>query len=189
MLSESLHRRLAALGLLLCLGFTDASLAAPTGKVDAVLAGLAQSTYLAEGRGRHAVYVFFDANCPSCHQLYMSLRGLLESQDIQLRWVPVAVVNPSSLGKAAAILEASDPLAALRRNAEAYDTGTYSGGIAEEIPSPDVERRVRANERLLNALEIPVVPSMLFQGKNGRAILIQGALSPIALHKVFRHLP
>lgn len=49
--------------------------------------------------------------------------------------------------------------------------------------------RLATNERLLNGLDIPVVPSLLFAGKGGRAVLIQGALSPLALRKVFARLP
>ncbi len=157
--------------------------------VDAVLSALPKATWVADGNGRRAVYVFFDPNCPACQLLYRNLRTLIEPQDLQVRWVPVAIVNATSLGKAAAILEAQDPLAALRENEEHYAGEAYAGGIEERIPSSETERRVRANERLLNRLDIPVVPSMLFADKDRRAVLIQGALSPLALRKVFRRLP
>jgi len=34
-----------------------------------------------------------------------------------------------------------------------------------------------------------VVPTMVFADRNGNAVLIQGALSPLALRKVFAQLP
>ena len=151
---------------------------------DATLAALTDATWIAEGQGRCIVYVFFDPNCPSCQLLYKNLRTFIGSHSLQLRWIPVAIVNVTSLGKATAILQATDPLAALRLNEEHYHGESYSGGIEEEIPSNETERKLRANERLLNRLDIPVVPSMLFADKNGRVVLIQGALSPIALRKV-----
>lgn len=163
--------------------------AAPSSRVDAVLAGAPQATWIAEGPGPRIVYIFFDPNCPSCQLLYKNLRPFPGSHDLQLRWIPVAVVNVTSLGKAAAILEAPDPPAALRRNEEHYDAQAYAGGIEEDIPSADAERKLRANERLLNGLDIPVVPSMLFAARDGRAVLIQGALSPLAPRKVFARLP
>ncbi|MDA8256859.1 MAG: thioredoxin fold domain-containing protein [Betaproteobacteria bacterium] len=166
---------------------TDA--APPSSRADSVLAGAPKATWIAEGQGRRPVYIFFDPNCPSCQLLYKNLRSFIGSHDLQLRWIPVAVVDATSLGKAAAILQASDPPAALRRNEEHYDAQAYAGGIEEDIPSAETERKVRANERLLNKLDIPVVPSMLFAAKNGHAVLIQGALSPLALRKVFAHLP
>lgn len=166
-----------------------ADAAPPSSRADTVLAGAPKATWIAEGQGRRPVYIFFDPNCPSCQLLYKNLRSFIGSHDLQLRWIPVAVVNVTSLGKAAAILEAPDPPAALRRNEEHYDAQAYAGGIAEDIPSAETEHKVRANERLLNGLDIPVVPSMLFAAKDGRTVLIQGALSPLALRKVFARLP
>lgn len=156
---------------------------------DTVLAALPGATWIAEGQGRHIVYVFFDPNCPSCRLLYQNLRTFIGSHGLQLRWIPVAIVNATSLGKAAAILQAPDPRAALRRNEEHYHGESYSGGIDEDIPLSATEQTLRANERLLKMLDIPVVPSMLFAGKDGRPVLIQGTLSPIALRKVFARLP
>ena len=156
---------------------------------DAVLAAAPTATWIADGDGRRIVYIFFDPNCPSCQTLYQNLRPFLASYTLQLRWIPVAVVDATSAGKAAAILEAPDPTAAFRRNEQHYDTGTYAGAIEEQIPSPETEQRLRANERLLNRLTIPVVPSMLFADKDRRTVLIQGALSPVALRKVWDRLP
>lgn len=90
----------------------------PRSSSDTVLAALPDATWIAEGQGRRVVYVFFDPNCPSCQLLYKNLRTFIASHDLQLRWVPVAIVNTTSLGKAAAILQALDPRAALRRNEE-----------------------------------------------------------------------
>lgn len=156
---------------------------------DAVLANIGQATWVAEGQGRRAVYIFFDPNCPACQMLYKNLQPFIHSHDLQLRWVPVAIVNATSAGKAAAILQAPDPAAALRRNEESYHTDSYRGGIEEDIPTASTERKLRANERLLDQLDIPVVPTMLFAGKDRRTVIIQGALSPVALHKVFARLP
>jgi len=166
-----------------------AGAAQPSSRADTVLADAPKATWIADGDGGRVVYVFFDPNCPSCALLYRNLRTLIEPQDLQVRWIPVAVVNATSLGKAAAMLQAKDPLAALRLNEERYHGESYSGGMEEDFPTADTEQKLRANERLLNTLDIPVVPSMLFAGKDGRAVLIQGALSPLALRKVFVHLP
>jgi thiol:disulfide interchange protein DsbG len=171
--------------LALWLHIAPASAASPT----EVLAELPKSTWIAEGQGRRIVYIFLDPNCPSCALLYRNLRTLIEPQDLQIRWVPVAVVGPTSLGKAAAILQAKEPLAALRLNEERYHGETYSGGIEEDLPTADTERKLRANERLFNRLDIPVVPTMLFEDRDWRTVIIQGALSPLALRKVFARLP
>ncbi len=181
------HTRMRALFLALTfLLFAGTAAAEPA---DAVLADLPKATWIAEGKGQRIVYIFIDANCPSCALLYRNLRTLIEPQDLQIRWVPVAVVSPTSLGKAAAILQAPDRLAALRHNEEKYHGETYSGGIEEDIPTTATEQKLRANERLFNRLDIPVVPTMLFEDRSWRTVIIQGALSPVALRKVFARLP
>lgn len=181
------HARMRALFLVLALFlFAGPAAAEPA---DAVLADLPKATWIAEGKGQRIVYIFIDANCPSCALLYRNLRTLIEPQDLQIRWVPVAVVNATSLGKGAAILQASEPLAALRLNEEHYRGESYSGGIEEDIPTTETEQKLRANERLFNRLDIPVVPTMLFEDRNWHTVIIQGALSPVALRKVFAHLP
>lgn len=177
------------LALALFLATASAAIPAHAAPAEEVLADLPKATWIADGKGQRIVYIFIDANCPSCALLYRNLRTLIEPQDLQIRWVPVAVVNPTSLGKGAAILQAPDPLAALRYNEEHYRGESYSGGIEEDIPTTETERKIRANERLFNRLNIPVVPTMLFEDKNWRTVIIQGALSPVALRKVFAHLP
>lgn len=184
-----LARTITIAGAMLLNTGATADAAPPSSRADTVLAGAPKATWIADGQGARVVYIFFDPNCPSCQLLYKNLRSFIGSHDLQLRWIPVAVVDATSLGKAAAILQAPDPPAALRRNEENYHSQAYAGGIEEDLPSADTERQVRANERLLNGLDIPVVPSMLFAGKDGRTVLIQGALSPLALRKVFARLP
>lgn len=154
---------------------------------DAVLAVIAKTTWIAEGKSKQIIYIFFDPNCAGCHFLYKSLRPFIRSQQVQVRWIPVAVVNATSLGKAAAILQATSPMDALSMNEKRYRP--ENGGIDEAIAEPHTEASIHANTRLLMQLPIPVIPTMLFADAQGRAVLIQGALTPIALRKVFRLLP
>jgi thiol:disulfide interchange protein DsbG len=188
-LIEVLARTCAVATTILLSTAATANAAAPSSRADTVLAAVPKASWIAEGRGRRIVYLFFDPNCPSCALLYRNLRPVIEPHDLQIRWVPVAVVNATSLGKAAAILQAKDPLAALRHNEERYHGESYSGGIDEDIPTTETEQKLRANERLFNRLDIPVVPTMLFEDRDRRTVIIQGALSPLALRKVFAHLP
>ena len=170
-------------------GLTDggAALAASDkqkSSIETALAAAPKATWIAQGPGRRELYVVFDPNCAYCPLLYKNLQPLIAPYDLQLRWIPVAILDATSLGKAAAIMQAKDPKAALDYNEAHYNTGAYTGSIPEEIPSTDTEARLRANEALLNQVGIPVVPTMLFQAKSGEAMVIQGVLSPIALRKV-----
>lgn len=153
-------------------------------RIASALAAAPKATWVAQGQGQRIIYIIVDANCGYCQLLYKNLQPFIASHNLQLRWVPVAIVDPTSLGKAAAILQAKDPKTALDYNETHYNTKTYTGAIAEEIPTAATEARLRANEALLNQVGIPVVPTMLFAAKTGEAMMIQGALSPIALRKV-----
>lgn len=173
----------------LCIGLTSSAgvLAAgdkPTSRLEIALAAAPKATWIAQGKGGRELYVFFDPNCAYCPMIYKNMQPLITPYDLQLRWIPVAMLDATSLGKAAAILQAKDPKAALDYNEAHYNAAAHTGSISEEIPSAVTENRLRANEALLNQVGIPVVPTLLFRAKTGEAMVIQGALSPVALRKV-----
>lgn len=149
-----------------------------------LIAALKNAASIEEGSSERVIYTLFDANCPACQLLYSNLRRFVRDGDITIRWVPVAIVNETSLGKAAAMLDADDPLAAFRRNEENYDSQSYSGAIEEQIPAPETELRLRRNTQLMSLLRVPVVPTMVFIDRDGETTIMQGALSPLALSKV-----
>ncbi|MHB8916266.1 MAG: thioredoxin fold domain-containing protein [Thiobacillus sp.] len=153
-------------------------------RLEIALAAAPKATWIAQGQGRRELYVFFDPNCGYCPMIYKNLQPLIAPYGLQLRWIPVAMLDATSLGKAAAILQAKDPKAALDYNEAHYNAEAHTGSISEEIPSAVTETRLRANGALLNQVGIPVVPTILFRAKTGEAMVIQGALSPVALRKV-----
>lgn len=178
---------LASVGLLLALLSVQTTWAVGSktqSRLDGALAAISKATWVGQGQGNKIVYVFFDPNCAYCPMLYKNLQPLIAQHALQLRWIPVAILDATSLGKAAAILQAKDPKAALDFNEAHYNTQAYTGSIAEEIPSSVTEARLRTNAALLDQVGIPVVPTMLFRAKSGEAMVIQGALSPVALKKV-----
>ncbi|MGA8008409.1 MAG: thioredoxin fold domain-containing protein [Thiomonas sp.] len=93
-----------------------------------VLAELQAATYIREGRGMRVLTIFFDPNCPYCRELYSDLRPFVGKEGLQLQWAPVAILAPSSLGKAAAILQARDRLQAFR--------AMENHGLDPNLPAP-----------------------------------------------------
>lgn len=77
--------------------------------------------------GRPSVQVIFDANCPNSARLYQHLQR--QALPVSMRWVPVAWLRPNSLKKAAALLAAPDPAAALDDNFNRYDFRRYEGAV------------------------------------------------------------
>jgi len=159
-------------------------------QAEAVLAGIGRATFIAEGRGPHHLYIFFDPNCPFCHELYKKLRGFVGKVDVQFRWIPLGMLTPSSLPKAAAILQASDPLQAFYKNEDDYDfaaNGQPGGGIepAQTI-SPKVREQLAANLALYNGQKLFGVPVLVWRQADGRADMMIGVPSDAQLQQILR---
>ena len=140
--------------------------ATPTG---ALFAQLQKTDAVVEGarEPRHVLYVFFDANCYYCHLTWKALQPY-EAAGLQVRWVPVAYQQPSSVGRAAAIMEAPDRVAALRLNETGYDRAHFSGAIAPlaKVTAARVEA-LDANTKLMRAFGAPGTPALVWKDPDG----------------------
>lgn len=145
----------------------------------AIFKDIGQATWVAEGKGTRIVYIFFDPNCPYCHQLYVNTRTWLHGHNLQFRWIPVGVLMPSSAGKAAAILSAKDPLQAFHQNEDQFQRGAGFGGVEESlVPPAAIEKRVRTNRSLLERSGLDAVPALLFHDDSGNVQFVVGAPPP-----------
>ena len=143
---------------------------------DSILSDIGRGTWIAEGHNKHVIYIFFDPNCPYCHQLYEDLRPWVSHNEVQLRWLPVGVLMATSPGKAAAILEAKNRLAAFRRNEQGFSRASGFGQIPEEpLPNPATKKELLMNAELLSLTGQEAVPDMVFRLKGGTPVIIQGA--------------
>ena len=142
-----------------------------------VLAEMGKATVITEGQGPRVLNIFFDANCPYCHELYTALRPKVGKGGLEIRWVPVAILTPTSVTKGAAILQAPDRLTAFRENENTYGKGAsgQGGGIAPATKVlPATSAILNANNELLDATKSPGVPTMLYRDKAGQAMLVVG---------------
>jgi thiol:disulfide interchange protein DsbG len=153
-----------------------------------MLADIGQATWISDGQSRHVLYVFFDPNCPYCHKVYNGLRTAVEMGEIEVRWIPIGILTTTSHGKAATLLEAKDPTAALHRNEQYFSTETGSlGGIEEEpVPRGDTVKRLDRNLALLRRSGRDAVPSLLFRDKSGKHHFIMGAPPQATLDQIVR---
>ena len=136
-----------------------AGLFAQLEKADAVVEGARDS--------RHLLYVFFDANCYYCHLTWKALQPY-EAVGLQVRWVPVAYQQASSVGRAAAIMESSDRVAALRRNETGYDRAHFDGAIAPLAKvTPARKQSLDANTKLMRAFGAPGTPALVWRDASG----------------------
>lgn len=169
------------LPLVLLVLYVTSALAAPLPKfrqvANALLSDVNQAVWATQGNGHRVLYIFFDPNCPYCHELYEMLTPMIGSEDLQLRWIPVALLEESSLPKAAAILQAPDPLAAFRENEDNYglrDDGP-GGGIDPARKILDKTRLdLATNLSLLQGQNIAVVPVVVLRAIDGDGFMFEG---------------
>lgn len=155
-----------------------------------MLTDIQQATWIRDGQSAHVLYVFFDPNCPYCRRVYENLRTQVEFGEVELRWIPVGILMATSLGKAAAMLEAKDPAEALHRNEERFSTETGSfGGIEEEpLPRDDTLKRLERNLALLRRSGRDAVPSLLYRDKRGQAHFVIGSQPAETLKEMVKAL-
>lgn len=143
---------------------------------------LARADWIAEGakEPRRVVYVFTDPECPYCHELWKNLQSA-NAPGAQIRYLMVAVIKPSSRGKAAAILEAPDRAAALAEN----ERRANKGGIAVKANlSPATSETLSVHAALMNSLGIYATPALVYDGVDGRVSVWNGLPSPTQLQAI-----
>ncbi|MGC8478139.1 MAG: hypothetical protein ACP5NP_17450, partial [Acetobacteraceae bacterium] len=104
-----------------------------------------------------------------CHRLYERAVPLLAAGKLRLRVVMVGFLKPTSFGRAAAILMAADPAAALAADERDFDVTHEEGGIAPAtaIP-PAIHAAVAADTALLARTGEEATPTLLWRDRAGQ---------------------
>jgi len=157
---------------------------------ESILRDIRQATWIRDGHSKKVIYVFFDPNCPYCRRVYEGLRPQVEFGEVELRWIPVGILMATSAGKAAALLEAADPVAAFHENENRFTTETGAfGGVGEEpAPKAETTERLARNLELLRRGGRQAVPSLVFRDRRGEARFVRGAPSMSALAAIVKDL-
>lgn len=136
----------------------------------ALFAALEKTDAVTEGAAspRRVLYVFFDANCWYCHLTWKALQPY-ERSGLQVRWVPVAYQKDSSVGRAAAVMQAKDRAGALRENELGYRAQTYDGGIAPAAKVPAaLVAQFEANTKLMERFGAQGTPALAWKDRAGK---------------------
>jgi thiol:disulfide interchange protein DsbG len=135
-----------------------------------------------EGRSTAPLlYVFADPNCIFCYHFYRMAEPLVSSGQLQLRWVMVAFLQSSSAPKAAAILAATDPRAALHADEDRFDVTHESGGIAPARAQDEaLQDLLQAHGSVLDLIGAGSVgtPTLLYRDAQGHWAAQIGLPSP-----------
>lgn len=123
------------------------------------------------------VYAFIDPQCPHCHDLINTFRnrGFFEDGRVQMRVIPVAVINKESLYRSAYLLAASNPAERLFSHIDG-DDGALP--VKRDMNTQGVQR----NMTVMKDWNLQSTPFIVYKDKDDEVRIIQGNPSdPAAL--------
>ena len=152
------------------LASTPVSIAAIAAEATGFTAGSAVSA--------RTVYVFFDAQCPHCSELWRNAKPL--KSQAKFVWIPVGLLNAASTAQGATLL-ASKNAVALMDEHEASMLATR-GGISGASDIDAQKEAVAKNTQLLNRFGFASIPTIVgTHAETGALVTNQGSLSTAAL--------
>ncbi len=133
---------------------------------------LQDAAWIADGPSEsdNFLYVFLEPNCSYCHLVWKALQPYMTA-GLQVRWVPVAFLSDNSMGKAAALLEAEDPTAAVNAHEQRFQNGGIDGLTA---PAPQTLAKLDANSVLMQSLGIRGTPAIVHRDGQGKVRVSRG---------------
>jgi thiol:disulfide interchange protein DsbG len=132
----------------------------------------AQAQPMVTGTGGPTLTAFVDANCSYCHLLYQQLMPYVANHQVKVRFVMVGIIKADSVDRAVAILSAPNPLAALKRDQDGFNSEVEEGGfpIRGTPRSPAAIAAVTVNNALLSKSGIDGTPAFLYCSKSRGAV-------------------
>lgn len=137
----------------------------PKPDLGALFQELDKSSYVVEGTAQNpkkTIYVFVDANCPFCHYTWKALQPY-EKAGLQVRWVLVATLGPTSMPKAIEVVTAQDKTAAFRKMEENNGKSWTPSAKASESASPGAASNIRKNTELMTQFGIAGTPGVIWK--------------------------
>ncbi|MHB8409007.1 MAG: thioredoxin fold domain-containing protein [Acidiferrobacterales bacterium] len=120
------------------------------------------------------VTVFLDPNCYYCHKFYEQAMPYVHRGRLRMRVIMVGVIKMSSLAKAAAIVSARSPVAALAANETRFNLGAEEGGLTPpaNLPARAIAE-IQRNSGFLNSTTGGYTPTIIAQ-KHDALYVYQG---------------
>ncbi len=122
------------------------------------------------------VFVFFDPQCPHCAALWQAAKPL--KSQARFIWIPVGIINATSTAQGAALLAASDPVAAM--DAHEASLTARQGGISAQGGADAQKAAVAGNTQLFNRFGFSSVPTIVANHAQTGALVVQEGAMPAA---------
>jgi thiol:disulfide interchange protein DsbG len=171
---------LAAASLLsACEGGSTSKAAPPADFVAASQAGTGFTVGVRDAK--QTVYVYFDAQCPHCGELWSASQPLLG--EVKMVWIPVGVMNAASVSQGAALLGAFNPAHAM--TAHENELRTNRRGMKADFPTGAQRKVIEANTELFTRIGGESIPLIVTRhAVSGEAIRQAGSASTADLRRL-----
>lgn len=138
---------------------------------------LEESQWVRDGSANAEVilYTFTDPNCPFCYRFRQAAAPWIDAGKVQLRHILVGVIQEDSAPKAATILAAEDPEAALLAHHENFQQGGVE--VDRSVVSQTYNQVVEHSD-LMSGLGLEATPSTFYRDAKGTIAMKAGVPSP-----------
>jgi thiol:disulfide interchange protein DsbG len=125
------------------------------------------------------LWVLVDPDCIFCHKLYVDLAPLVASGRVKVHVIQAGFLKPDALGKAAAILGAKNPAAALVEDEGQFDVATEEGGIKPDLTNGQAIGWAKQNNEWMQSHGIGGTPYVMYRDLHGKVGVVAGYPSDI----------
>lgn len=133
----------------------------------------AQGFSLGPAASARTAFVFFDPQCPHCGALWLAAQPL--RNQARFIWIPVGVLNDKSTLQGAALLAATDPVAAM--HAHEASLREQRGGIGPRGGTEAQQEAVKGNTALMTRFGFGSVPTVVSRNpQTGEIVTIEGSV-------------
>lgn len=134
---------------------------------------LEESRWVRDGsaEAETVLYTFTDPNCPYCYRFRQAALPWIEAGKVQLRHILVGVIREDSAPKAATLLAADDPEAALQAHHDNYQQG---GVRVDRSVVSQTYSQVVEHSSLMENLGLQATPSTFYYNEEGKVAMKAG---------------
>ena len=143
---------------------------------------LAESTYVSQGKkaaqpNDPVIYAFFDANCVYCHLSWLALKPYIDA-GLEVRWVIVGALAPTSEAKGAALINNPDADAAMTAGHMSWDEKGQEAFAQSEVDF-DTRQMLARNFALMSELGLRGTPGFVFKDAQGQ-VQVHGGMPKLS---------
>lgn len=116
------------------------------------------------------IYVFVDTECNYCHEYWFDLANpYVEEGQLQVRLIPVAIINDKSKSEASQLIAATDPANAWKRHVKG-DPSALAARETNAIAADAVDQ----NTALFKRWNMKSTPYSVYRDPNGVVRVVRG---------------